>query len=66
MSISDVIKTKFIEEFTAISAGGMAIALQNRAVYPCGFMPFGLQMVWQTQHGGLSGLLALGMTWMLC
>ena len=27
MSISDVIKTKFIEEFTAISAGGMALSL---------------------------------------
>ena len=27
MSISDVIKTKFIEEFTAISAGGMAVSL---------------------------------------
>ena len=27
MSISDVIRTKFIEEFTAISAGGMAVSL---------------------------------------
>ena len=50
----------------ATGFGGMAIILQNRAVYPSSFMPLWQQMAWQALHGGLSGLLALGMTWMLC
>ena len=50
----------------ATGFGGMAIALQNRAVYPSGFMPLWQQMAWQALHGCISSLLALGMTWMLC
>ena len=50
----------------ATGFGGMAILLQNRAVYPSGFMPLWQQMLWQAVHGGISFLLALGMMWLLC
>ena len=59
-----MLRTAFIAGATGF--GGMAIALQNRAVYPSGFMPLWQQMAWQALHGCISGLLALGMTWMLC
>ncbi len=48
----------------ATGFGGMAIIMQNRAVYPEGFLPLGVQLLWQTVHGGLSFLLALGMMWL--
>ena len=44
--------------------GGMAVILQNRAVYPAGFMPLGQQLLWQAVHGGVSFLLALGTMWL--
>ena len=50
----------------AAGFGGMAILLQNRAVYPEGFLPLWLQLLWQSVHGGISFLLALGTMWMLC
>ena len=50
----------------AAGFGGMAILMQNRAVYPAGFMPLGQQVLWQAAHGGFSFLLALGMMWLLC
>ena len=59
-----MLRTAFIAVATGF--GGMAIALQNRTVYPSGFMPLWQQMAWQALHGCISGLLALGMTWMLC
>ena len=49
----------------ATGFGGMAILLQNRAVYPPGFMPLWQQMLWQAVHGGISFLLALGLMWMV-
>lgn len=49
----------------AAGFGGMAILLQNRAVYAEGFLPLGTQMMWQAVHGGISFLLALGAMWML-
>lgn len=45
----------------ATGFGGMAIILQNRAVYPKGFLPLWAQIVWQAVHGGISFVLALGM-----
>ena len=50
----------------ATGFGGMAILMQNRAVYPAGFLPLWQQMLWQAVHGGISFLLALGMMWLLC
>ncbi|MBE5809924.1 MAG: hypothetical protein E7318_03210 [Clostridiales bacterium] len=50
----------------ATGFGGMAILMQNRAVYPAGFLPLGKQVLWQAVHGGISFLLALGMMWLLC
>lgn len=49
----------------ATGFGGMAIILQNRAVYPQGFLPLGAQVGWQALHGGMSFLLALGLMWMV-
>ena len=48
----------------ATGFGGMAIILQNRAVYAEGFLPLWVQIVWQAVHGGISFLLALGMMWL--
>jgi len=45
----------------ATGFGGMAVVMQNRAVYPEGFLPLGVQLLWQAVHGVLSFLLALGM-----
>jgi hypothetical protein len=50
----------------ACGFGGMAILMQNRAVYPAGFLPLWQQMLWQAMHGGISFLLALGLMWLLC
>ena len=44
--------------------GGMAVVMQNRAVYPEVFLPLGTQMLWQAVHGVLSFLLALGMMYL--
>lgn len=58
------LRTAFISGATGF--GGMAIILQNRAVYPEGFLPLGAQVGWQTVHGMISFGIALGLTWMLC
>ena len=50
----------------ATGFGGMAILMQNRAVYPSGFLPLGAQLSWQAVHGAFSFLLALGTMTMLC
>ena len=50
----------------ATGFGGMAILMQNRAVYPAGFLPLWQQVLWQALHGGISFLLALGMMWLVC
>lgn len=50
----------------ATGFGGMAILLQNRAVYEEGFLSLGAQISWQAVHGGLSFLIALGLMTMLC
>lgn len=50
----------------ATGFGGMAIIMQNRAVYPAGFVTWGQQLLWQAAHGGISFLLALGMMQLLC
>ena len=50
----------------ATGFGGMAILMQNRAVYPAGFMPLWHQVLWQALHGGISFLLALGLMCLLC
>ena len=48
----------------AAGFGGMAVIMQNRAVYPSGFMSLGQQLLWQAVHGVASFLLALGAMWM--
>ena len=50
----------------ATGFGGMAILLQNRAVLPSGILPMGRQILWQGVHGGISGLIALGLMWLIC
>ena len=40
--------------------GGMAVIMQNRALYPSGLLPLPEQIFWQALHGGISFLLALG------
>ena len=45
----------------ATGFGGMAVVMQNRALYPARFMPLAAQLGWQALHGGLSFLLALGL-----
>jgi len=49
----------------ATGFGGMAIIMQNRAVYPPGLMSLPAQVFWQAVHGGLSFLLALGVMWLI-
>jgi len=44
----------------ATGFGGMAVIMQNRALYPPGFMPLWQQVLWQGAHGAVSFLLALG------
>lgn len=48
----------------ATGFGGMAVVMQNRAVYPERFLPLGCQLLWQAVHGVLSFLLALGMMYL--
>ena len=50
----------------ATGFGGMAILMQNRALYPEGFLSLSWQLLWQALHGGISFLLALGMMGLLC
>lgn len=50
----------------ATGFGGLAIIMQNRAVYPADFLPLRQQVLWQAVHGGISFLLALGMMWLVC
>jgi hypothetical protein len=50
----------------ATGFGGMAILMQNRAVLPRDFLPLRLQLLWQCVHGGLSGLIALGLMCLIC
>ncbi len=49
----------------ATGFGGMAIIMQNRAVYPQGLVRLPVQILWQVVHGGVSFLLALGMMQLL-
>lgn len=44
----------------ATGFGGLAILLQNRALYPKGLLPLPTQLFWQCLHGAISFLLALG------
>lgn len=46
----------------ATGFGGMAIIMQNRALYPAGLLPLRRQVLWQAVHGAISFLLALGGT----
>ena len=48
----------------ATGFGGMAVVMQNRAVYPEGFLPLGVQLLWQAVHGGISFVLALGVMYL--
>ena len=50
----------------ATGFGGMAIIMQNRAVYEGSFLPLGVQVGWQAVHGLLSFLLAMGLMCLLC
>ena len=50
----------------ATGFGGMAILMQNRAVYGAGFLPLGVQIGWQAVHGGISFVIALGMMTLVC
>ena len=50
----------------ATGFGGLAIIMQNRAVYREGFLPLGIQLLWQALHGGVAFLLALGGMGMCC
>lgn len=49
----------------ATGFGGMALVLQNRAVWPTGLMSLPEQILWQAVHGGLSFLIALGIMQMI-
>lgn len=50
----------------ATGFGGMAVIMQNRAVYPADFISLWRQLLWQAVHGGISFVLALGTMWLLC
>lgn len=49
----------------ATGMGGMAVLLQNRALYPPGMVSLGEQALWQVLHGAASFLLALGLMLLL-
>lgn len=49
----------------ATGFGGMAVLMQNRALYPRGFMSLPRQVMWQAVHGACSFLLALGLMQLL-
>ncbi|MBQ7848382.1 MAG: hypothetical protein IJ343_01485 [Clostridia bacterium] len=44
----------------ATGFGGLAGVMQNRTLYPPGFLPLGRQLLWQAVHAAVSFLLALG------
>ena len=52
------LKTALIAGATGF--GGMAVIMQNRTLYTPGFMPLWQQVLWQSAHGAVSFLLALG------
>ena len=57
-----------ISPFTVLAtmaAIGMAVLLQNRALYPRGLVSLGEQVLWQVLHGAASFLLALGLMLLL-
>lgn len=45
----------------ATGLGGLAVAMQNRALYPPELMSLPVQLGWQAVHGALSFLIALGL-----
>ncbi|MBQ8202133.1 MAG: hypothetical protein IJZ74_10265 [Clostridia bacterium] len=49
----------------ATGFGGAAILLQNRTMYGDGFLSLPVQIGWQTVHGGISFVLALGVMQLL-
>ena len=49
----------------ATGMGGMAVLLQNRALYPRGLVSLGEQVLWQVLHGAASFLLAMGLMLLL-
>ena len=49
----------------ATGMGGMAVLMQNRALYPRGLVSLGEQALWQVLHGAASFLLALGLMLLL-
>ena len=58
------LRTALIAGFAGF--GGLAILLQNRAIYPEGFLPLGTQFLCQAVHGGISFITALGLMLLLC
>ena len=49
----------------ATGFGGLAVILQNRAVWPEGLLSLPEQLLWQTVHGGASFLITLGLMLLL-
>ncbi len=49
----------------ATGFGGMAVMMQNRAVWPEGMLPLWEQALWQAVHGAVSFLIALGLMLLL-
>lgn len=49
----------------ATGFGGMAVIMQNRAVWPRGMLSLPEQILWQEVHGGASFLISLGIMQML-
>ncbi len=49
----------------ATGFGGMAVMMQNRAVWPEGMLSLGEQALWQAVHGAVSFLIALGLMLLL-
>lgn len=49
----------------ATGFGGMAVIMQNRAVWPRGMLSLPEQILWQAVHGGASFLISLGIMQML-
>ena len=49
----------------ATGFGGLAVILQNRAVWPEGLISMPEQLLWQTVHGGASFLITLGLMLLL-
>ena len=49
----------------ATGFGGLAVILQNRAVWPRGLLSLPEQLLWQAVHGGASFLITLGLMLLL-